>query len=46
MILKLVKRYEINDDHNHLIDINSGKIIEFVDKDIEDLQKNCKKIRI
>ena len=31
-------RYEINDDHNHLIDINSGEIIEFVDKDIEKLQ--------
>ncbi len=32
-------RYEINDDHNHLIDINSGEIIEFVDKDIEELQE-------
>ena len=42
MILKL-EAYEINDDHNHLIDINSGEIIEFVDKDIEELQKNCKK---
>ena len=31
-------RYEINDDHNHLIDINSGEILEFVDKDIEELQ--------
>ena len=31
-------RYEINDDHSHLIDINSGEIIEFVDKDIEELQ--------
>tara|TARA_X000001036_G_C20510973_1_gene738059 strand:- start:74 stop:493 length:420 start_codon:yes stop_codon:yes gene_type:complete len=31
-------RYEISDDHNHLIDINSGEIIEFVDKDIEELQ--------
>ena len=31
-------RYEINDDHNHLIDINSGEIIEFVDKNIEKLQ--------
>ena len=36
-------RYEINDDHNHLIDINSGEIIEFVDKDIEDLQKKIAK---
>ena len=32
-------RYEINDNHNHLIDINSGEIVEFVDKDIEELQK-------
>ena len=32
-------RYEINDDHNHLIDINSGEIVEFVDKDIEILQE-------
>ena len=31
-------RYEISDDHNHLIDINSGEIIEFDDKDIEELQ--------
>ena len=38
-------RYEINDDHNHLIDINSGEIIEFVDKDIEELQiKIAKKL--
>ena len=33
-------RYEINDDHNHLIDIKTGVIIEFVDNDIEELQKN------
>ena len=32
-------RYEINDDHNHLIDINSGEIVEFVDKEIEALQE-------
>ena len=32
-------RYEINDDHNHLIDIKTGDIIEFVDEDIEELQK-------
>ena len=32
-------RYEINDDHNHLIDINTGEIVEFVDKDIEALQE-------
>ncbi len=36
-------RYEINDDHNHLIDINSGEIIEFVDKDIEKLQNEIAK---
>ena len=36
-------RYEINDDHNHLIDINSGEIIEFVDKDIEELQTKIAK---
>ena len=32
-------RYELNDDHNHLIDIKTGEIIEFVDNDIEALQK-------
>ena len=32
-------RYEINDDHNHLIDIKSGEIIEFVDEEIDKLQK-------
>ena len=36
-------RYEINDDHNHLIDINSGEIIEFVDKEIEKLQNDVAK---
>ena len=36
-------RYEISDDHNHLIDINSGEIIEFVDRDIEDLQEKIAK---
>ena len=36
-------RYEINDDHNHLIDINSGEIIEFVDKEIEKLQNEVAK---
>ena len=36
-------RYEINDDHNHLIDINSGEILEFLDKDIEELQKKIAK---
>ena len=34
-------RYEplTEEHHDHLIDINSGEIIEFVDKDIEELQK-------
>ena len=32
-------RYELNDDHNHLIDIKTGEIIEFVDKEINKLQK-------
>ena len=36
-------RYEINDDHNHLIDINSGEIVEFVDKEIEKLQDQVAK---
>ena len=27
-------RYELNDDHNHLIDIKSGNIIEFTDEEI------------
>ena len=36
-------RYEISDDHNHLKDINSGEIIEFVDKDIEELQEKIAK---
>ena len=38
-------RYEISDNHNHLIDINSGEIVEFVDRDIEELQiKIAKKL--
>tara|TARA_B100000989_G_scaffold83945_1_gene60181 strand:+ start:380 stop:799 length:420 start_codon:yes stop_codon:yes gene_type:complete len=38
-------RYEINDNHNHLIDINSGEIVEFVDRDIEEMQiKIAKKL--
>ena len=38
-------RYEISDNHNHLIDVNSGEIVEFVDKDIEELQiKIAKKL--
>ena len=32
-------RYEINDDHNHLIDIKTGEIIEFVDDEINQLQE-------
>ena len=35
-------RYEamIESHHDHLIDIKSGEIIEFVDEEIEELQKN------
>ena len=36
-------RYEISDNHNHLIDINSGEIIEFVDENIEKLQNEVAK---
>ena len=38
-------RYEQSPDehHDHLIDINSGEIIEFVDKDIEKLQDQVAK---
>jgi Fur family ferric uptake transcriptional regulator len=38
-------RYEKSPDehHDHLIDINSGEIIEFVDKDIEILQNKVAK---
>ena len=38
-------RYEQTSDehHDHLIDINSGEIIEFVDKDIEKLQDQVAK---
>ena len=36
-------RYEINDDHNHLIDIKTGEIIEFVDEEIEKLQKKSRR---
>ena len=32
-------RYELNDDHNHLIDIKTGEIIEFVDDEINQLQQ-------
>ena len=32
-------RYELHDDHNHLIDIKTGEIIEFVDEEINKLQK-------
>ena len=32
-------RYELNDDHSHLIDIKTGEIIEFVDDDIKKLQE-------
>ena len=38
-------RYEQSPDehHDHLIDVNSGEIIEFVDKDIEKLQNEVAK---
>ena len=38
-------RYEqlTDEHHDHLIDINSGEIIEFVDKDIEKLQNEVAK---
>ena len=38
-------RYEpsLDEHHDHLIDINSGEIIEFVDKDIEALQEKVAK---
>ena len=38
-------RYEPSTDehHDHLIDINSGEIVEFVDKDIEELQNRVAK---
>ena len=38
-------RYEQSPDehHDHLIDINSGEIIEFVDSDIENLQNKVAK---
>ena len=38
-------RYEPSTDehHDHLIDINSGEIVEFVDKDIEELQNKVAK---
>ena len=38
-------RYEQSPDehHDHLIDINSGEIIEFVDKEIEKLQNEAVK---
>jgi Fur family ferric uptake transcriptional regulator len=38
-------RYEPSTDehHDHLIDINTGEIIEFVDKEIEELQNKVAK---
>ena len=33
----------VNYYHDHLIDINSGEIVEFVDKDIEKLQNEVAK---
>ena len=31
-------RYELNDDHYHLIDIKTGNIIEFTNEEIEKIQ--------
>ena len=39
-------RYELNDDHNHLIDIKTGNIIEFTSEEIEIIQKNSREARI
>ena len=36
-------RYELNDDHNHLIDIKTGNIIEFTSDEIEDIQQKIAK---
>ena len=36
-------RYELNDDHNHLIDIKTGNIIEFTNDEIEIIQKKLQK---
>ena len=36
-------RYELNDDHNHLIDIKTGNIIEFTNDEIEIIQKEIAK---
>ena len=38
-------RYEqtFDEHHDHLIDINSGEIVEFVDKEIEELQRKIAK---
>ena len=35
-------RYELNDDHNHLIDIKTGNIIEFTNEEIEKIQNIIK----
>ena len=39
-------RYELNDDHNHLIDIKTGNIIEFTSEEIEIIQKNSREAQI
>ena len=48
MILKKVNQDmspSTDEHHDHLIDVNTGEIIEFVDKDIEELQiKIAKKL--
>ena len=39
-------RYEeLNEGHHdHLIDIKTGEIIEFVDEEIENFKKSCRQI--
>ena len=39
------KEDELNDDHNHLIDIKTGNIIEFTSEEIEIIQKNSREGR-
>jgi len=35
----ILERVDFGDHHDHLIDIQSGKVIEFVDPEIEELQE-------
>ena len=38
-VIKLSYEQTTHEHHDHLIDINTGEIIEFVNEDIEKLQK-------